>query len=154
MNERLTDLQWQAVVQNYWDLVGQTAEFRHRICWQSIRDLFAARGFDPSSIIQVTCDQGHNVHGTFVLADGSVISCDFREDPETRQATAFESWKTIACSISDEDSHGLALQICGDPRLKAAFDSAVQAFFEFHWRARDRALPPPFSSAHTTRLSP
>jgi hypothetical protein len=141
MKKRLNELQRHAAILHYWHLVSQTAEFRYRICWQGARELFTARGYDPSSVIQLTCDQGDDVHGTFVLADGKAIACDLREDPHTRQAVRFQSWQPLECSLSDGDDGALALQIFQEPHLRAAFDIAVQAFFDFHWRDIDEPLP-------------
>lgn len=142
MKKGLSDLECAEIVRQYWDIVGQTAEFRYRINWQGARDLFAARGYDSLSVMQLTCDQGNDVHGYFVLEDGSVVSCDLRKDPETRQAIAFQSWEPVECSVEDGGDFSLALQIFRDHRLKTAFDMAVYAFFEFHWKERDEPLPP------------
>ncbi len=141
MKKGLNELQRIAAVLHYWELVSQTAEFRYRVCWQGARELFAARGYDPARVIQVTCDQGDDVHGTFVLADGTAIACDMREDAQTRQAVRFQSWEPMECLPTDGDAEALALQIFQAPHLSAAFDRAVQAFFDFHWRDIDALLP-------------
>jgi hypothetical protein len=142
MKKGLSSLECSQIVRHYWNLVSQTAEFRYRICWHGARALFRGRGYDTLSVIQLSCDQGDDVHGDFILPDGMAVSCDLREDPETRQATSFQAWEPIECSISDGDDFALALQILQEPRLKVAFDRAVQAFFDFHWAERDHPLPP------------
>lgn len=141
MKQGLTDLQRSQIVRDYFALVSQTAEFRYRICWEGARSLFAALGFPPSAVIQLTCDQGDDVHGTFALGDGTLISCDLREDPQTRQSVAFTRWDRVEAAATDEDEFGLALQILADSRLRQAFDLAVQSFYDFHWRECDRQLP-------------
>lgn len=141
MNPDLTDLQRSRIVRYYFDLVSQTAEFRCRICWEGARSLFADRGFPPSSVIQITCDQGDDVHGTFALGDGTLVSCDLREDSQTRQSVAFTSWTPVEGAVTDDDEYGLALQILADGRLRQAFDLAVQSFYDFHWRECDSPLP-------------
>jgi hypothetical protein len=79
-------------VKEYWQLVSQTAEYRNRICWEGARRVMTDRGFDPSDTIQATCDQGDDVHATFILPDSGAVSCDFRKDPTTRQAVGITSW--------------------------------------------------------------
>ncbi|MBK1789538.1 hypothetical protein [Persicirhabdus sediminis] len=141
MKPGLTDLQRSRIVRDYFDLVSQTAEFRYRICWEGARNLFTERGFPPSTVIQITCDQGDDVNGIFAVGDGTLLDCDLRENPHTRQSVAFTNWEVIEASDTDEDDYGLALQILADSRLKHAFDIAVQSFYEFHWRECDRPLP-------------
>lgn len=129
-------------IKEYWELVSQTAEYRFRICWRGARELMAARGYDPFSTIQLTCDQGDDVNARFVLPDGSEVDCDFRDDPQTRQALSVTRWQVTERSHGEEDESTLAAEILQDAELKAAFDQAVQAFFDFHWRRIDHPLPP------------
>ena len=100
----------------------------------------AERGFDPSSTILATCDQGDDVNVSFILPDGHAVSCDFREDSTTRQAVGVTSWKTLAPSV-EEDEYSLGAEILRDLRLRDAFDRAVLAYFDFHLRHDDRPLP-------------
>jgi len=96
------------------------------------------RGFDPSSTIQVTCDQGHDVNATFILPDGGTVSCNFRKHSSTRQAVSITSWETISATVEDE--YSLAGEILRDTHLRDAFDRAVSAYFDFHLRRNDRPL--------------
>jgi hypothetical protein len=100
------------------------------------------RGFDPSRSIQATCDQGNNVNAIFILQDGLVVSCDFREDSTTRQAVSITNWEVIPTTSTDEDAYSLAAEILTDSGLRDAFDRAVLAYFDFHLRQNDRPLPP------------
>lgn len=129
------------VIRDYFDLVSQTAEFRCRICWEGARRLFSEQGFSASDVIQITCDQGNDVHGTFALANGTLVSCDLKEDPQTRQAVAFTSWDQVDGATVNEDDDVFALHILENSHLRLAFDAAVQAFYDFHWRDCDRPLP-------------
>ena len=141
MKKELTDLQRHQVIRDFWDMVGQAAEFRYRIRWRGGRELFARRGYDPMAVIQLTCDHGNDVHGYFVLPDGNAISCDMLEDSGSKQVSSFSSWETVECSANDEDDFGLALQIISEPQLRDAFDRSVIAFYDFHWRGHDAPLP-------------
>ena len=126
-------------VKEYWQLVSGTAQYRYRICWEGARRVMTERGYDPSYTILATCDQGHDVNASFILPDGSAVSCDFREDSSTRQAIAVTSWETLAHTVEDE--YSLAAEILRDLRLRDAFDRAVLAYFDFHLRHDDRPLP-------------
>jgi hypothetical protein len=130
-------------IREYWQLVSQTAEYRFRICWRGARELMAAKGYDPSLTIQMTCDQGDDVNTSFVLPDGSEVDCDFRYDPQTRQAVSITRWQVTEPPHREaENEIALAAEILQDAELKAAFDQAVQSFFDFHWRRVDHPLPP------------
>ena len=122
-------------IKEYWQLVSQTAEYRFRVCWRGARELMAAKG-------QMTCDQGDDVNTGFVLPDGSEVDCDFRDDPRTRQSVSITRWQVIEHPHEEENESTLAAEILQDTELKAAFDQAVQSFFDFHWRRFDRPLPP------------
>ena len=97
-------------------------------------------GYDPSVTIGVTCDQGDDINATFVLPDGTAIDCDFREDEISGQAIRITQWHALPLEPDSENEFSLAAEILRDPHLKDAFDKAVTAFFEFHWRD-DYALP-------------
>jgi hypothetical protein len=97
------------------------------------------RGFDPKSTIQATCDQGDDVNATFVLPDGTVVSCDFRKDPATGQAISVTAWERLKGS-AEEDEFSLAAEILRDAQLRDAFDRAVAAYFDFHWRRDDPGI--------------
>ncbi len=98
------------------------------------------KGFGPLDTIQSTCDQGRDVNASFILPDGNAVSGDFREDPTTRQAVGITSWEPIA-PAAEEDEYLLGAEILKDPRLRDAFDRAVLAYFDFHWRQHERPLP-------------
>ncbi|WP_206026396.1 hypothetical protein [Roseimicrobium sp. ORNL1] len=137
------DLRQSRRIREYFDLVSLTAKYRHGITWHGARELMASRGHDPMSTFLMSCDDGDDLNARFVLPDGSAVSCDFRDDPKTRQAVFFTRWSVMERSDDDEeDEYTLAAEILQDAELKAAFDHAVQAFFEFHWRRMDRPLPP------------
>jgi hypothetical protein len=124
-------------VKEYWDLVSQTAEYRYRTCWEGSRRAMAEKGYAPSHTIQATCDHGDYVNATFILPDGQSISCDFREDiTRPHPAVKFTRWKAFDTS-AEEDEYSLGAEILKDDRMKDAFDRAVLAFFDFHWRQRD-----------------
>ena len=125
-------------VKEYWQLVSATAQYRYRICWDGARRVMTERGYDPSSTILATCDQGDDVKATFILPDGHAVSCDFREDSTTRQAVGITNWETLAHTVEDE--YSLAAEILSDLRLRDAFDRAVSAYFDFHLRHDDRPL--------------
>jgi hypothetical protein len=128
-------------VREYWQLVSQTAEYRYRVCWEGPRRAMAERGFSPSNTIQATCDHGDYVNATFVLPDGQFISCDFREDiTRPHPGTNITHWKVFDKS-PEEDEYSLGAEILRDDRMRDAFDRAVLAFFDFHWRQRDPTLP-------------
>ena len=80
------------------------------------------------------------MNATFILPDGSAVSCDFREDSTTRQAVGITTWETIAPTV-EEDEYSLAAEILRDSNLRDAFDRAVSAYFDFHLRHDDRPLP-------------
>jgi len=117
----------------YWQLVAQTAEYRQRKIWEGARRVMTERGFDPKATIQATCDQGDDINAAFVLPDGTAVSCDFREDPATGQAISVTAWKRLKGSAED-DEFSLAEEILRDAHLRDAFDRAVAAYFDFHWR--------------------
>jgi len=124
----------------YWQLVSGTAQYRYRIRWDGARRVMTERGHDPASTMLATCDQGHDVNVSFILPDGSAVSCDFRKDPTTRQAVSITIWEPIAPTV-EEDEYSLGAEILRDSRLRDAFDRAVLAYFDFHWRHDDRPLP-------------
>ena len=99
------------------------------------------RGFEPTDTIQATCDQGDDINANFILPDGTVVLCDFREDPETRQAVSVTSWCISGARSTEEDMYSLAVEVLRDLRLKDAFDRAVVAYYDFHLRDSDRPLP-------------
>jgi hypothetical protein len=141
-NKEHSELSRNRRIKEYWQLVSQTAEYRYRICWQGARRVMAERGFDPSRIIQATCDQGDDVNATFILPDGLALSCDFREDSTTRQAVSITGWNPIRVTSTEEDEYSLAAEILRESRLRDAFDRAVSAYFDFHLRQNDRPLLP------------
>ena len=98
----------------------------------------AERGYAPAFTIQTSCDQGDDMNAGFVLPDGTAVSCDFREDPATRQAVRITRWYVYESSTTEDAA--LAAEILADARLREAFDRAVLAFFDFHWRDIDRPL--------------
>src|SRR5436189_6231745 len=90
-------------IKEYWQLVSQTAEYRHRICWDGARRVMTEKGFPPLDTIQATCDQGDDVNARFILPDGRAVSCDFREDPATRQAVSITRWEYFPATPAEED---------------------------------------------------
>lgn len=121
----------------YDDLVQLTAEFRFRICWCGTRDLFVARGIDPSKCVVLGVDQGDDVNLVLMLPDGRIADTHAREDPETRQSTHFESFDIIEYSNRET---ALATSVIRGERPD--FDADVVMHFEQNWRNRDRPLPP------------
>lgn len=128
-------------IKEYWQLVSQTAEYRYRSCWEGERRGMAERGFAPAHTIQATCDHGDYVNATFVLPDGQSVSCDFRQDASPRWAVGITRWKVFDNTSAEEDEYSLGAEILRDARLRDAFDRAVLAFFDFHWRQNDHTLP-------------
>src|SRR5678809_1513524 len=102
-------------VKEYWQLVAQTAEYRCRICWEGARRVMTERGFEPTDTIQATCDQGDDINANFILPDGTVVSCDFREGPETRQAVSVTSW----CILGARSTEELSLIHISEPTRQA-----------------------------------
>ncbi|MCR9118732.1 MAG: hypothetical protein NXI22_17490, partial [bacterium] len=119
------------------DVVLQTAEFRYSTRSQGLRRLVARKGFDPMRCLLVGCDQGDDVNVSLVLPDGTLVDADYREDPQTRQASEFTRWRTD--SSTDRDIE-LCRQIIRGANL-AELDSQVCRAFHSHFAATDRRLP-------------
>jgi len=128
-------------LEEYWELVRQTAEYRYRICWAGARQIMAGKGYDPMLTIQATCDHGDDVNARFVLFDGTAVECDFREDPKSRQAVSINQWHIFKLEPGTEDEFTSGAEILQDPELRDAFDRAVAAYFDFHLRRGDKPLP-------------
>lgn len=128
-------------INEYFHLVSQTAEFRNRECWRGARELLAARGVTADGAILIACSSGDEIHAEFVLPDGSAVECDFQEDPTFRQAVAIAFWRVLPRRVGADDEFGLAEETVSTPKLRQAFDKAVKAFFDFHWRGIDQPLP-------------
>ncbi len=127
-------------INEYFHLVSQTAEFRNRICWKGARELLAAKGVAAEEVILVACGSGEEIYSEFVLPDGSAVECYFREDPAFRQAVSIAFWRVLPRRDEAEDEFSLATETVGTPKLRQAFDKAVKAFFDFHWRGIDQPL--------------
>lgn len=134
--------------EQYWNLVHQTAAFRYSVRWKGARLLLAEHGLAAADMIQTACDQGDDIHATFVTRNGSGISCDFRQDRQSRAMVGVHAWEEFNPeAAAREDAYGysdevLAVEIFRDEHLRDAFDRAVLAYFDFHLRRDDRPLPP------------
>ena len=133
-------------IEDYWDLVSQTAEFRYRLRWSGARTILSERGFDPLSTILVFCEQGDDIAADFVLPDGTLVCCNFREDPSTRQAVSITNWNMQQeLSPGEVDTNAdirtFGSDIARDLHVKDAFDRAVLAYYDFHFRFNDPPLP-------------
>jgi hypothetical protein len=99
-------------------------------------------------MIQMACDQGNDIRVTFVVRAGSGISCDFRQDQQSRAMVSVHAWEEFDLeAAAREDAYGHAdeapaVEIFRDEQLRHAFDRAVLAYFDFHLRRDDRPLRP------------
>jgi hypothetical protein len=133
-------------VEDYWTLVSQTAEYRYRIRWEGGRRIMSEKRFDPLSTIQVFCEHGDDIACGFILPDISMVRCDFREDRLTRQAVSITHWEMVdglapGAIDTTADIWTFGVDVLHDTRLRDAFDRAVMAYYEFHFKIDDRPLP-------------
>jgi hypothetical protein len=119
-------------------IIALTAEFRYRICWMGARKLLQERGIDPMSVLQLSCDQGFDVHTDLLLPGGELVDVDFIDDPNTRELVSVNRWEVATWSDRQVE---LARQMIS-PTEKPDFDRRVQQYFNEHWRGKDLPLPP------------
>lgn len=119
------------------NIIAQTAVLWHSVRWDGLRQLLGKRGHDPRKCLLISCDQGFDVAITLVLPDGTIIAADFREDPETRQPTRFEKWRTL--DYSDRE-----IELCRGILASnmSEFETHVRRYFDDHVAATDAPLPP------------
>jgi hypothetical protein len=121
------------------NIVAQTAKLRYSVIHGGLRRLLQQRGIDPMKCFQISCDQGFDVNITLVLPDGTVVNTDYRQDPQTRQATRFEAWE-----VQDYPPDRM-IELCREILSRddtSEFDETVRRYFEEHLAAADRPLPP------------
>ena len=120
------------------NIIDQTAELRHSVKSDGLRHLLRERGYDPQACLRLSCDQGDDVNKTLVLPDGTVVSVDYREHYETRQAIRFTDWSVK--TYSDREIE-LAREIVSASD-SSVFDTDVLRYFNENLAASDHPLPP------------
>jgi len=122
--------------ENMENIVAQTADLRYSVRHKGLRAILSADGFDPMRCLQITCDQGDDVHVTLVLPDGTIIGADYKEHPETRQAFRFSQWEVL--TYCDRE-----VELCREITSaddSSEFDSRVKEYYEDQLSRTDRGL--------------
>ena len=128
---------WPTIDEIRENLVAQTAELRWSVKSEGFRRLLREKGHDPAGCIQVSCDQGDDVHKTIVVDDGTIVDLEYREHYLTRQAIGFTRWEV-------EDYTDRAFELAREI-IRAAdrdFVAEVRSYYEKEIAPRDEPLPP------------
>jgi hypothetical protein len=109
-------------------VIVQTVELRYSARCDGLRRLLRERGHDPLKCIQIGCDQGRGVLVTLVLPDGTVVSADYQQDRQTRQASHFLEWNI-------DNYPDRVIELCREVLSKddtSEFDTMVRCYFDEH----------------------
>jgi hypothetical protein len=120
------------------NIVAQTAALRYSVKSDGLRALLRERGYEPSECLQLSCDQGDDVRITLVLPNGNVVTADYREHFETRQANQITEWKIEG--FSDREIELARAIVLAPDSLQ--FNLDVRRYFDDNLAATDVPLPP------------